>query len=132
LKAIVVILFVLGLTTMATKKWKEKNVDKLRKYRRQWYSRNKAQAKSKIYERKNEIKNWFNEYKKTLKCEKCGEDRWYVLEFHHKDPSIKDVGLSRACADGWSKKRILEEVDKCDIFCANCHRETHFILTNKI
>lgn len=59
------------------------------------------------------------------KCEKCGETRAYVLDFHHKDKADKDFTI------GQFKKGSLEviksEIDKCVVLCANCHREFHFL-----
>ena len=56
-------------------------------------------------------------------CEHCGYKRYRgALEFHHKDPSQKDVLSFRP---GLAKKRFLAEVDKCVLLCANCHREEH-------
>ena len=66
---------------------------------------------------------WFIEYKKTLQCRNCGENRWYVLDFHHLGEK-KDT-LSQLVADNVSKKRIMDEVTKCVPLCANCHRELH-------
>lgn len=46
------------------------------------------------------------------------------MEFHHKDPSKKDFGISSA---GTTKsfERIKLELDKCDLLCSNCHKEIH-------
>ena len=68
-------------------------------------------------------KDFVNEYKKTHKCIICGEDRWYVLEFHHKSEKI--FNLANAGRNGISVTKLKEEIDKCDILCANCHRELH-------
>ena len=60
------------------------------------------------------------------KCEKCGYDRYDgALEFHHIDPSQKDIKLS-STRRGW--KKVKEEIDKCILLCANCHREEHGII----
>lgn len=57
------------------------------------------------------------------KCVKCGySDNISVLEFHHKDPTKKDFTLS-SCVKSW--KKMKNEVDKCDIYCSNCHRIEH-------
>jgi len=59
------------------------------------------------------------------KCEICSYDSCTAaLEFHHKDPSIKDFGISTNSNKAWSKIKI--ELDKCVLVCANCHREIHF------
>jgi hypothetical protein len=50
---------------------------------------------------------------------------YHVLDLHHKDPKEKEFCLGEIVHRGWSKKRILEEVEKCDVHCANCHRELH-------
>jgi len=59
------------------------------------------------------------------KCEKCGYDRCIdALEFHHNDLSKKDFGISeKGYTRSW--KRVMEELDKCIMICANCHRELH-------
>ena len=59
------------------------------------------------------------------KCCICGYDKCVdALEFHHKDPTQKDFGISTngACRS-WNK--IKQELDKCILLCANCHREVH-------
>lgn len=67
-------------------------------------------------------------YKKTLSCQKCGENRFYLLDFHHRDPNEKDYEISdnpRA-----SLSTLQKEIQKYDVLCSNCHREWHYL--NKI
>ena len=63
--------------------------------------------------------------RRGCRCKKCGYNRCTAaLEFHHRNPKRKlfNVNMS-TMTKGW--KRILAEVKKCDLLCANCHRETH-------
>lgn len=46
------------------------------------------------------------------------------LEFHHIDPTKKEFGLSQIRLCKMSEK-IKKELDKCELLCANCHRELH-------
>ncbi|MDH5667421.1 MAG: HNH endonuclease [Nitrospira sp.] len=59
------------------------------------------------------------------RCQKCGYDRCMeALEFHHLTSSRKDFGISsKGYTRSWEK--IREELDKCLLLCANCHREVH-------
>ena len=59
------------------------------------------------------------------KCQICGFDLFAdALEFHHEDPTQKDYGLASngTCHDIESD---LNEVRKCFLLCANCHRGVH-------
>jgi hypothetical protein len=59
------------------------------------------------------------------KCEKCGYDRCVAaLEFHHRNPEEKLFSISRL-GHKRSKEVLQQELDKCDLLCANCHREVH-------
>jgi 5-methylcytosine-specific restriction endonuclease McrA len=65
------------------------------------------------------------------KCMKCGYNKCIeALEFHHKNPTEKDFSISkRGHCRSW--ERVSEEIKKCDLLCANCHREIHAELDNK-
>jgi len=110
---------------MPTEQWRKEHVKKLRQYRRQWYASNKRHAKKKIIQRKEELKRWMDTLKETLQCN-CGASHVAVLTFHHRDPKKKEIEVSRAVADGWSKERILKEIEKCDVLCRNCHAIIHW------
>lgn len=97
----------------------------MKKYRRDWYYRNKERAKASIKTRKKSIADWYADFKSTLKCNRCPESHPAVLDFHHLDPNQKDFNLSQAVTNGYSSKRILEEIEKCEILCSNCHRKHH-------
>jgi hypothetical protein len=56
-------------------------------------------------------------------CGICGYDKCQsALEFHHIDPKKKDFDFRSICRS-WDK--IVDELQKCIMVCANCHREIH-------
>jgi len=55
-------------------------------------------------------------------CIDCGEPDPVVLEFDHRDPNEKRIGISSMLT--FSQEAILAEIAKCDIRCANCHRRS--------
>ena len=58
------------------------------------------------------------------KCEKCGYNKNYTaLDFHHINPSKKDFNIASGSIKSWEK--VKQELDKCQLLCANCHREVH-------
>ena len=64
------------------------------------------------------------------KCEICGYNKYEgALEFHHKNPQEKDIEISKWNFNYNQDIQIyLNEVDKCQLLCANCHREQHYKL----
>ena len=70
---------------------------------------------------------WFIDLKKDKSCELCGEDRWYVLDFHHKDGHKRksDLTVSGMVRARYAKETILSEISKCVCVCSNCHRAIH-------
>jgi hypothetical protein len=67
---------------------------------------------------------WYSGYKKTLSCGKCGFDHPAALVFHHRNKLEKTKEVSLMIGDG--KKKMLEEIAKCDVLCSNCHRILHY------
>ena len=100
--------------------------EKVRQYRKTFYGKNRLKVRAEIEARKQEIRDWFSAYKATLWCAKCRESDPACLDFHHDDPNEKDLAIARAVNDGWSRERILAEVQKCTVLCANCHRKQHY------
>ena len=60
------------------------------------------------------------------KCEKCNYRKNYAaLEFHHVNPKNKNFQLDLRSLSNRRWEVILEEVEKCRLFCSNCHAEEH-------
>lgn len=60
------------------------------------------------------------------KCKRCGYDKCQAaFDFHHRDPSEKEFTLAHLKTTAFNDK-IKKELDKCDLLCANCHREVHW------
>jgi hypothetical protein len=81
-------------------------------------------------ERLRKIKQQAVDYKGG-KCERCEYDKYIgALEFHHLDPSQKDFSLSRSNKLVFNEL-VKNELDKCILLCANCHREEHDRIRNE-
>lgn len=68
---------------------------------------------------------WLNEIKLQRGCKVCGYKKdARALQFDHRDPSEKlfDVSQMKNCA----RWKIMDEVEKCDVLCANCHATKTF------
>lgn len=59
------------------------------------------------------------------KCAKCGDERSYVLDFHHINPEEKEFTIGKLRCG--AKETLQKEIDKCVCLCANCHREFHHL-----
>ena len=46
----------------------------------------------------------------------------FVMDFDHRPGEAKRFNLSRAVRLGYSPQVVAEEIAKCDVVCANCHR----------
>lgn len=66
----------------------------------------------------------FREWKITLSCQVCPENYWQCLDFHHLDPSKKDLSISEG-AYQVGKAKLLAELEKCVVLCKNCHTKVH-------
>lgn len=53
----------------------------------------------------------------------------YRLDFDHLPGRTKLFVLSDASSARWSNQRIFEEMAKCEIVCANCHRDRTYART---
>ena len=94
--------------------------------RKKWYEkyRKKIIAKNILNKEKNVA--WFHEYRKTLKCNRCGENHPACLEFHHSEPNKKEYNIGNIIYSTYSIKTILKEMQKCEVLCSNCHNKEHY------
>jgi len=67
----------------------------------------------------------YEELKAGKQCLSCNESHPACLDFHHKDGTVKSDRISKMLGR-YSWKRILKEIEKCDVLCSNCHRKFHY------
>lgn len=95
-------------------------------YEQTAYNRNPKRYVERSVNSTKEKRKWVDQYKQNQKCTRCGEDRWWVIDFHHIDPSTKSHDISDI-AGRFSNERVLEEIAKCVTLCRNCHYEFHHL-----
>jgi len=66
------------------------------------------------------------------KCKCCSYDKNYAsLSFHHKNPKTKLFSLDLRNLSNKKWERLIEEAEKCELLCLNCHMELHHPSHNK-
>lgn len=94
-------------------------------YHRDWYHRHRERLKpvktARSLKTRRFVRHVLNEFKLLMGCQECGYDKHpRALEFHHRDPSTKSFDIASG-ATTHGLLSVLNEVDKCDVLCANCH-----------
>lgn len=101
-------------------------------YQKARYEKNKQSIDSRIDSYKKARRKWFSEeIIAKSSCIKCGENHPGCLDFHHRDPNDKYMEVTKMVDAKCKEERILAEIAKCDILCANCHRKLHYEERNK-
>jgi hypothetical protein len=94
--------------------------------KKSWYERNKKSHKANVYENKTKNieagRTFVWEYLLSHPCAECGQSDPTVLEFDHVR-GRKRAEVTKLVRDGYSLKIIQQEIDKCVVLCANCHKK---------
>ena len=81
----------------------------------------RAKTKQRSQKRRNEIRKMLAEIKEKSGCVDCKiKYPYYVLDFDHLGDKVDGIGIMIKSA---TVEELLAEVDKCEVVCANCHRE---------
>lgn len=92
-----------------------------RKRSKKSYRKNIGTYQSRAARRRFEARRLIEDMK-SRPCADCGGTFHYCqMDFDHRDPSQKKKPISRLHQAGM--KTLLEEIAKCDLVCANCHRD---------
>jgi hypothetical protein len=104
-------------------------------YGREHYLANKQryidQARASKQRLRTERTRYLPEYFRTHPCTDCGETDPMILEFHHLDRATKSFDVGGAL-DRRNWPAVLEEMKKCEVVCANCHKRRHYRLRGTI
>lgn len=114
---------------MSTAKWREENVELLRKSRREWYERNKESEKVNSRARKLVVVQKNIEYVESVKagtpCMDCGNTFPSIaMDFDHVGNDKID-SISTMCRTPVGLTKLKAEIEKCELVCSNCHRIRH-------
>lgn len=94
-----------------------------RKFSRQHYYSNKQRYLDRNQEYNAEIKEFIRQTK-SVSCKDCkNKFPHYVMDFDHLPEFIKRDGICNMSFGRYNLIRVKEEIAKCEIVCANCHRE---------
>lgn len=134
--------------------YRAKNIDKIneaqREYReahrseacqrtKEWKATHQEHRKAYLRDNRDKIAETYGKYREKIlslrkhvkltygcqhpNCTWQGEWHERMLDFHHLDPSTKSFSLAAA---KHPPEGMLEEISKCTILCANCHRMVTF------
>jgi hypothetical protein len=99
-----------------------KTVEEVRQYNREWHKKHAKRRTQVQTERKRANMQKFFEYKKSLSCVRCGFSDYRALQFHHLHGKLMNVSQM---SKSYSWGRVLDEIGKCEVLCANCHMIEH-------
>lgn len=93
---------------------------------KKYYYKNQAAQILRNKVKKDSIRDYIKTYKEYYGCMDCGTKfPYYVLDLDHRlgtEKKFTPSSLHRT--NSWDK--MIEELKKCDVVCANCHRKrTH-------
>lgn len=98
-------------------------------YNRRWYAKNTAKHKADVVRNTARYRREKAELYLRLKghpCADCGGSfPPVVMDFDHVRGE-KVIDVAQAFRRLFSLERLLSEVEKCDLVCANCHRQRTF------
>jgi len=95
-----------------------------------WYPKNKEKHISYVRRNKSRVTEFIEQYKRARSCVDCGfpgREYPYVLDFDHVDgDAVKKFNIGSWSHTVLSIEAIKQEIKKCELVCANCHRKRTF------
>lgn len=86
-----------------------------------YYAKNKAKYRARNHRYRARNKKYMKDYLATHPCVDCGNTDVRVLDFDHVRGE-KNNNVTTLAHTAGSLTRVIAEIDKCDVRCANCHR----------
>jgi len=108
-----------------------KNPDARQRYLQKYYRDNKDKKQAYTRTRKREMYYKIFCHRYQLRCVRCGESDYRVLDYDHIDPATKVDSISGLISRGSAWWRVEEELAKCQVLCSNCHRIKTFEHTSR-
>lgn len=98
-------------------------------YDKDYFKGHVAEKSAAASQTKRQILDWYYGLKDNKLCLGCGGGpfRFYQMDYDHiptRGKKFKEV--SAMVRLGYSKEKIMAEIAKCQLICANCHRARTF------
>ena len=88
------------------------------------YLKGNSKHKTRVKKGKIERRIFVKDLKLSTGCNLCGYNKCASsLHYHHLDPKDKEFEIGWAMQHQLSEEKILVEISKCQLLCANCHGE---------
>jgi hypothetical protein len=105
-----------------TKKWREDHAERVRSYHTK-YQRSETYRQRRL--ERNRLRTAFFRWLKDQPCTDCHEEfPHYCMDFDHARGE-KFMNVTTMDTQSWD--RIQEELRKCDVVCAICHRKRTYV-----
>lgn len=106
------------------------DIKKQRAAQRAWALKNRSENPqlhaNRHRHRRREAFKFIKEKKESEPCKDCGvRYPYFVMQFDHVSGDKKFNVSTMACG-GYTIQSIQEEIDKCEVVCANCHASRTF------
>jgi hypothetical protein len=85
----------------------------------------RARVRERVNQQRALLRDTVDQIKRVSPCFVCGESCLVCLDFHHRDPNLKDLDIAHIVHNAWKLDRLLREIKKCVVLCACCHRKVH-------
>lgn len=96
-------------------------------YQREHYIKYRAEYLLRASTRREKLRKEFRDnillYLDNKVCAECGESDIRTFEFAHIDSTTKTFNISQAVRLGRSWEEVAQEIKKCRVLCANCHKK---------
>lgn len=102
-----------------------------RPYNVRYYQRNRQREIDRVMTRQRATLEFLRDLRRVPCMDCAGEYFPHQMDFDHRDPGAKEFNLTSSKAMLISRERLLQELAKCDIVCANCHAVRTFALQSK-
>lgn len=92
-----------------------------RLYNRKHYENNKDAYLRKSKVSSSKAKDFIRSFKESNPCKDCGHRFHFCqMDFDHvRGSKIDNIG---SMVENYSIAKVMDEIKKCDLVCANCHR----------
>lgn len=97
--------------------------DHRKAYQKGYFSDHVVEKSASAAQRKRDLQDWYRTLKTGKACAICGGIFQPVcMDYDHLPGHRKFMEVSKMVRLGYEKEKILAEIAKCQLLCANCHR----------